>query len=975
MPASYRNLFLRQSYLDCYDEYENTLSNPRHPVWDYVVLTASGEHQALAYRQQLNWRLAAGKLPTATHYAVLSDPDGKRVGSGGATLHVLREIAREHGSSDFTGLRILVIHSGGDSRRIPQYSACGKLFSPVPRMLPDGRRSTLFDELIICLSGVPARLGDGMLVCSGDVLLLFNPLQIDSFSTGAAVFSMKESADTGKNHGVFLSDEDGNVGSFLHKQPLDVLRRAGAVDQDGRVDIDTGAAVFESHILNDLYTLVDTDEKFRSLVNEEVRLSFYADFLYPLATSSTREGYMQQQPEGEFCPALTAAREIIWEKLHRYSMKLIRFSPAAFLHFGTTYELLRLLTADIQDFHFLDWHPQINTNTKDTHYAVSNSYISPQAVIGEASYIEDSFIQQGAKIGAGCVISGVTVEDACVPSHCVLHGLKLRDGNFVVRMYGTRDNPKESLLFGKPLTEPLWTAPLYPVRDSMTAALHATLACLYGGVEEIGPRLSLRDSFLQADVTQILPWKKRLDDKIKAASLLEAIDHRLPLDRAADIFRGAGLSDRVRATLLESAAALTDDSLPDFSRKIRIYEYLSGIADDDSLEERCFDTLCASLVHSGGTTYHEEYLPAREEAVVRLPVRVNFGGGWSDTPPYCNENGGTVLNAAMMLEGILPIEAGVRRLKDPAFVLSSTDGNLKRRFTDLSRLTDCRNPADPFALHKAALIACGVIPRDASDGTTLSSITARLGGLRLNTRVINIPKGSGLGTSSILAGACVRAIYQYLGIPISDNEVFNRVLCIEQIMSTGGGWQDQVGGLVPGIKMITSDAGLSQHITCTPVSITQKTKDELNERFVLIYTGQRRLARNLLRSVMSNYVKASPDTLTVLYRIQRVAALMRYELERGNVDGFASLLSEHWELSKKLDSGCTNTCIDQIFLTIDDLIEGKMICGAGGGGFLQVVLKKGVSRDVLQKRLHNVFADSGVSAWQASFYYGPDAGE
>ena len=175
--------------------------------------------------------------------------------------------------------------------------------------------------------------------------------------------------------------------------------------------------------------------------------------------------------------------------------------------------------------------------------------------------------------------------------------------------------------------------------------------------------------------------------------------------------------------------------------------------------------------------------------------------------------------------------------------------------------------------------------------------------------------------------------------------------------------------------MITSDAGLSQHITCTPVSITQKTKDELNERFVLIYTGQRRLARNLLRSVMSNYVKASPDTLTVLYRIQRVAALMRYELERGNVDGFASLLSEHWELSKKLDSGCTNTCIDQIFLTIDDLIEGKMICGAGGGGFLQVVLKKGVSRDVLQKRLHNVFADSGVSAWQASFYYGPDAGE
>ena len=97
---------------------------------------------------------------------------------------------------------------------------------------------------------------------------------------------------------------------------------------------------------------------------------------------------------------------------------------------------------------------------------------------------------------------------------------------------------------------------------------------------------------------------------------------------------------------------------------------------------------------------------------------------------------------------------------------------------------------------------------------------------------------------------------------------------------------------------------------------------------------------------------------------------MRYELERGNVDGFAHLLSSHWELSKRLDAGCTNTCIDQIFMTIDDLIEGKMICGAGGGGFLQVILRRGVSFDTLQDRLREVFADSGVSAWHTAFYYG-----
>ena len=90
---------------------------------------------------------------------------------------------------------------------------------------------------------------------------------------------------------------------------------------------------------------------------------------------------------------------------------------------------------------------------------------------------------------------------------------------------------------------------------------------------------------------------------------------------------------------------------------------------------------------------------------------------------------------------------------------------------------------------------------------------------------------------------------------------------------------------------------------------------------------------------------------------------MRFELERGNVDGFAQLLNEHWELSRQLDAGSTNTCIDQIFHSIDDLIDGRMICGAGGGGFLQVILKKGVSREALHARLHEVFQDSGVDVW------------
>lgn len=183
-------------------------------------------------------------------------------------------------------------------------------------------------------------------------------------------------------------------------------------------------------------------------------------------------------------------------------------------------------------------------------------------------------------------------------------------------------------------------------------------------------------------------------------------------------------------------------------------------------------------------------------------------------------------------------------------------------------------------------------------------------------------------------------------------------------MSTGGGWQDQVGGVTNGIKYITSTPGLNQQIKVQHIELKPETRQELNERFCLIYTGQRRLARNLLRDVVGRYVGNEPDSLFALNEIQKVAALMRFELERGNIDEFARLLNYHWELSQKVDAGSTNTLIDQIFLSIEDLIDAKMVCGAGGGGFLQVILKKGVSRNQVHSRLKEVFQDNPVDVWE-----------
>lgn len=211
------NLFLSQSYTDAWEDYQRSLRKPSFIKWDFVILTASNEEQACAYRAQLQNRIDRGLLPVQTHYAVLPDPDGKRVGSGGATLNVMKYIAEMSDENDddyFKNKRILVIHSGGDSKRVPQYSACGKLFSPVPRELPNGNPSTLFDEFIIGMSGFPSRIREGMLVLSGDVLLLFNSLQVDTQFKGAAAISIKEHVSTGKNHGVFLNDGNDYVERF-----------------------------------------------------------------------------------------------------------------------------------------------------------------------------------------------------------------------------------------------------------------------------------------------------------------------------------------------------------------------------------------------------------------------------------------------------------------------------------------------------------------------------------------------------------------------------------------------------------------------------------------------------------------------------------------------------------------------------------------------------------------------------------------
>ena len=323
-------LFYKQSLLDAQNDYQRSLESKDFPRFDAVILTASNDHQAEIFQLQLKSR----KLAPYTEFIVIPDRDGERIGSGGATLSAIRFLKEKYGS--FDGRRFAVIHSGGDSKRIPNYSAIGKLFSPVPRLLPDGNPSTLFDEFMISLASVPSRIKDGMILLSGDVMLMFNPLQIDFASHGAAAISFKESAEIGKNHGVFLADSNGNVKKFLHKQPVRTLSDCGAINESGNVSIDTGAVIFAPDLIEDLYSLVASSKDAELFINSKVRLSLYGDFLYPLASDSNLESFLTAASEGEFSNELKSAREKIWNAISKYNLKLLNLAPAKYVHFGTT---------------------------------------------------------------------------------------------------------------------------------------------------------------------------------------------------------------------------------------------------------------------------------------------------------------------------------------------------------------------------------------------------------------------------------------------------------------------------------------------------------------------------------------------------------------------------------------------------------------------------------------------------------------
>ncbi len=307
---------------------------------------------------------------------------------------------------------------------------------------------------------------------------------------------------------------------------------------------------------------------------------------------------------------------------------------------------------------------------------------------------------------------------------------------------------------------------------------------------------------------------------------------------------------------------------------------------------------------------------------VTAPVRIDFAGGWSDTPPICNAEGGTVLNAAVLLDGERPIEVIVRPRRDKYVRIVSKDLGKRRIVKSAKEIADHSDPTDWCALVKSALAVTGFKYGERGLDIIISA---------------DLPKGSGMGTSSILGAATIAAL---LG-RTDAAEIGELTLRLEQEMRTGGGWQDQFGGLVGGVKLLTSAPGEQQRIVVERISIPPSALRAITSRGLLFFTGQKRMARNILRKVLSFYAENPHNFARILVdSLKKDALAGALALSAGDMDGFAAAVNGYWRDKKLLDPGSTNERVEEMISRIRPWTSAVTLTGAGGGGFMFILAKR-----------------------------------
>ena len=925
------------------------------------AVVASNSSQATQLRDRIDKRIEAGLYPREIEFEVLCDPAGGRVGSGGAAILA----ACKFRDSLLGDGPILVINAGGESRRMPAYAPEGKLFAPLP--LPSSSRvpPVILDEQLGLFLRYPWK-DDEFVVTSGDVVISFDADVLPPDRGDIYGFAKPDTFDLGSRHGVFKFDRNrAKVIDFFQKGSIDFLREQAPLEGSRSCALDMGIVGFSSAGVARLFALADTvlpgGGSFLDLLKKgQVEVDLYGELLMAFVSGISFDSYFEKvRSLTSLEPSLL---KVIYKAFRTVDFRAFLTRHARFLHFGSLSEYPssceEIVTSGALPFYVGD--------DAELRPMLSDSLIqfnSLDCVCVPAPGARHIYLECCARTRLDCVegenlLIGLRNRHFESPIAC---GICLDErftsaGRFLLA-YGIRDTWRpqkgagEIVFCGKSLAS--WAV-------ERGLGVEALFAPFIGGDEQV---YDLWDALLFVpDADERFTegyWRAEHADTNWRARFLGA--RRFSIRQIAASENPAERDEnraQIRQELLASAIVRGHGWLSvsewDF-RKALAGSDLQNLRDiydssDDDLVKIYRRKLMESLTThppasdsivgldvqylDGGTSARGLRRAVKLDQIVwaRSPVRLDLAGGWTDTPPFTLREGGEVVNVAVDLNDQPPIQVFCRPTTEHTVRIRSIDLGVGETIRSFAALEDYNRPGSPFALPKAALCLLG-FRTERAEKQPLGKILETIGcGMEI-TLLSAVPKGSGLGTSSILAATILGALERFFGLAVGRDELFRQVLQTEQMLTTGGGWQDQIGGVVGGVKYISAMPGLRPNPMVYQLDPHVFLASESNALFSLYYTGITRLAKNILQEVVDRVNSMEPAYLFSLRYLKQLARSMREAVSQRDLAALGRLLSASWEENKLIHPSTSNEEVQRLLRNVHGLYSGMKLLGAGGGGF------------------------------------------
>lgn len=880
-----------------------------------------------------------------------NDPVGRKLGSGGGTTHLLREAFKAQGNGRSFGEwlhadRRLILHAGGQSRRLPAYAPSGKVLTPIPVF--KWERGQRLSQTLLSLqmplyerimSAAPARLNT--MIVSGDVLIRATEPLTPIPDVDVVCYGLWLSDDIAKDHGVFVSSRQApsSLKCMLQKPSVETLR---SLRSDHLYLTDIGIWLLSERAVKVLMR--------RSMVDGEIKnYDLYSEFGCALGTHPT----------------------VADAEVDSLRVAILPLPGGEFYHYGTSREVISS-TVSIQNL--VNDQRRLLHHSRKPHPAmfVLNSEVRPPITsANEQLWVENSYIGPRWTLTDHHLITGVPENDfpiALSAGQCV-DIVPIGEAQYAVRPYGFDDRFRgdlrsaDTLFMGRPFAEwslqrgvqvaaiegkeDLQAAKLFPV-VSTVEELGLVLRWMLGetGLEAgrqlwVGSRrMSADDLSAEANLRRLSAQREALRARCWpriAQNYQHSVFYQTDLEEAAGEFARHRLPLPAPLPTTEPLLTRVHDAM--FRSEVA---RLQGRGDARAYADEAFALLREGLTATVLQQRQQPRMSVYEDQIVwgRSPVRIDIAGGWTDTPPYCLMEGGRVINLAIELNGQPPIQAYVKPCREMHVVLRSIDLGATEEITTYEHLADYHRVGSPFSIPKAALSLAGFHPDFSQERYPSLAAQLQSFGCGIEISLLSaIPAGSGLGTSSLLASTVLGALNDFCGLGWDRNELGHRTLVLEQLLTTGGGWQDQFGGLLQGVKLLQTERGFEQNPVVRWLPADIFTQPEYRACHLLYYTGITRTAKTILADIVRRMFLNQHDELALLREMKAHTMNMFDAIQRNDFEQVGRLVRITWQQNQHLDSGTNPEAVARLTALIDDLCLGYKLPGAGGGGYLYMIAK------------------------------------